>query len=363
MTPSTTLWPLEPKTKGKHLVLKNYLDAWLPILGQHNERILFVDGFAGPGQYQNGEEGSPLIALNAFCEHRSRDNITAEVIFIFIEKDKRRANYLKSLINPLKSGLPANCNVNIIHGKFDGTMTEIMDILKEQEKNLAPSFIMVDPFGVSDTPMEVIARILRNRQSEVFISFMYEYINRFRRNPAFESHLNELYGCNDWKAGIKIEDSNERRQFYLSLYERKIRDSGAKFVVHFDLFKGNRLKYTIFFGTKHILGCDRMKQAIWKVAPFGDYSFRGVHANQLTLGFEDSNLDPLKDILLNKFRDRGWVAIEEIQEFVSSDATYYHSGQFKKVLKQLEQNEQIKVPPNTRKRRLTYPAGTKLKIL
>lgn len=131
MTPSTTLWRLEPHTKGKHLVLRNYIDAWLPILGRYSGRILFIDGFAGPGKYQDGEEGSPLIALKAFCEHRARDKIRAEVVFIFIEKDERRANYLESLIIPLRSGLPANCSVDVINKKFDGTINEIMDLLDE----------------------------------------------------------------------------------------------------------------------------------------------------------------------------------------------------------------------------------------
>jgi len=362
VTPTTTLWRLEPHTKGKHLVLKNYLDAWLPILGRYNGRILFVDGFAGPGLYQDGEEGSPIIALNAFCKHRARDKIIAEVVFIFIEKDARRANYLESLINPLRSGLPPNCNVIVINNKFDGTMNEIMDLLDEQENNLAPSFIMVDPFGVSETPMEVIARILRNPRSEVFISFMYDYINRFRSNPTFEQHLDELFGGTEWRSGIEIEDSTERKQFYYSLYERKIRDAGANFVVHFDLFEGNRLIYSIFFGSKHILGSDRMKQAIWKITPFGDFAFRGVHANQLTLGMEEPDLCPLKELILNKFTDEGWIGIEEIQEFVSSDATDYHSGHYKKVLRELEQIDRIEVDENTRKRRLSFSAGNRIKM-
>jgi hypothetical protein len=141
-----------------------------------------------------------------------------------------------------------------------------------------------------------------------------------------------------------------------------LREAGANFVVHFDLFEGNRLIYSIFFGTKHILGSDRMKQAIWKVAPFGDFTFRGVHARQLILGLEVPDLNPLKDLILSQFRGKGWIGVEEIQEFVSSDVTDYHSGQYKKVLRELEQNELVEVDENTRKRRHRYPDGTKLKL-
>ena len=89
--PKETLWPLEPHTLGKHRVLKSYLDAWLPIMGKRNRRILFIDGFAGPGKYKGGEDGSPLIALKALKNHAARSAITAEVVFIFVEKDPARA--------------------------------------------------------------------------------------------------------------------------------------------------------------------------------------------------------------------------------------------------------------------------------
>jgi three-Cys-motif partner protein len=64
--PKDIVWPLEPHTKGKHEVLRHYLEAWFPILGFTQGRIVFIDGFAGPGEYAGGEKGSPLIALDVF---------------------------------------------------------------------------------------------------------------------------------------------------------------------------------------------------------------------------------------------------------------------------------------------------------
>src|ERR1700693_6137138 len=57
--PRTTLWEIQPHTRAKHRILKSYLDAWLPIMARYNGRILFIDGFAGPGRYSGGERGSP----------------------------------------------------------------------------------------------------------------------------------------------------------------------------------------------------------------------------------------------------------------------------------------------------------------
>ena len=46
-----TIWPLEPHTAAKHEILRRHLGAWFPIMCSWNRRLVFVDGFAGPGQY------------------------------------------------------------------------------------------------------------------------------------------------------------------------------------------------------------------------------------------------------------------------------------------------------------------------
>lgn len=233
-TPATILWPLEPHSKAKHLVLRNYLDAWLPILGSVSGRLLFVDGFAGPGEYYGGEEGSPLIALRAFAEHKAKHIIKAEVRFIFIESDHARVEHLRQVVEPWRRRLPAPSAVDIIEGKFDETMAEALDSLDAQAERLAPAFVMIDPFGVSGTPMRIVRRILSNPKAEIYASFMYEAINRFKATPEFERHLTDLFGCEDWRAGIDIEAPVARRDFFYGLYERQLRQAGAQHVVHFE---------------------------------------------------------------------------------------------------------------------------------
>jgi three-Cys-motif partner protein len=363
MEPKTTLWKLEPHTLGKHLVLKKYLDAWLPIMGRWNGRILFIDGFAGPGEYKGGEDGSPLIALRALKEHRAKGEISAEVYFFFIEKDVRRAKHLERLVSGLKSCMPPNCQTVVVHGVFDETMTQALDELEAQREQLAPCFVMADPFGVSGTPMSVMRRILQNPKSEVYISFMYEFINRFKGTSEFEPHLDQLFGSSTWREGIKIRDSDKRKRFFYDLYKNQLRQAGAQHVVHFELYKGRRLVYTIFFATQHTKGCDLMKQAIWKVAPWGDFAFRGMYSGQLTLGLEVPDFRPLKEALRQNFRSKGWVCIEEVNDFVASDQTDYHTGQFKRgALVPMEDAKEVEVDDSTRKRKHTYPAGTRLRF-
>ena len=364
MGPNTTIWRLEPHTRGKHLVLRNYLDAWLPIRSKRNSRILFIDGFSGPGEYLDGEEGSPLIALRALYEHRAKGRITSEIRFIFIERDEERAAHLSSIVDGWRPSLPTNCAVQVVNGIFDGTMSGLLDQIEVQARRLAPSLVMLDPFGVSGTPMSVIERILSNSRSEVYISFMYESINRFKNTAEFAPHLDDLFGCADWRAGIGIEDPEERKTFFYGLYENQLRKSGATQVVHFDLYEGNRLVYAIFFGAKHTTGSDRMKQAIWKVAPFGEFAFRGTKSAQLTLGLESVDFEPLMKALHNRFYGDGLVGIKEVLKFVASDRTDFHTGQVKRTaLIPMEKAGAIDVDDKTRNRIYTYPDGTKLRFI
>ena len=68
--PKSVLWSRDEHTECKHKVLGFYLDGWFPILGSQTRKLLFVDGFAGPGKYEGGEPGSPLIALDSVRKHR-----------------------------------------------------------------------------------------------------------------------------------------------------------------------------------------------------------------------------------------------------------------------------------------------------
>jgi len=359
MKPTEVIWPLERHTLGKHEVLRRYLEAWFGILGTTQSRIVVIDGFAGPGQYAGGEQGSPLIALRVLREHRAK-SFKADVKFGFIEKDKSRADHLRALIENLKP-LPARCEVDVKHGAFDETMIAVLNELDAQRQKLAPAFVMVDPFGVSDTPMAVIERILRGGMSEVYVSLMYREIHRFGETPQFEKPLDALFGTAEWRQGIDLQ-GEERKDFFYGLYERQLRRAGAKHVLHFDLYEGQQLVYAIFFATRHWLGSNRMKQAIWKVAPFGDYAFHGT--KQLLLGLDTVDYAPLRRALEARFKGQGWTSMKEVNEFVGSDQTDFHTGQLKRpVLVPMEDERVLEIDPKTRAKRHTYPDGTMVRFV
>lgn len=350
--PKNTLWEREPHTAGKHLVLETYLKAWFPIMARRNPRILFVDGFAGPGEYLGGEEGSPTIAMRAWADHVARPKIKSEVIFVFIEEQPDRVRHLEGLVDRWDPKLPETAKVHVWPGTFDSLMTEALDQLDEQHTRMAPALVMMDPFGVKGIPIDVIERILGNKKCEVYVTFMWEAINRHIGAPEFEGHLTQLFGTDGWKDAIHL-GGRERKLFLHRLYRRQLKAAGARQVVYFHLLKGKRLRYSIFFGTGHTLGSDRMKEAIWKADPFGDYCFRG--GEQAEISFEP-DFALFQKALVKQFEEAGWVSIEKIEYFVRSDATIYYEGQLReRALRPMEREQRIEV--KSRKKSLSYPSG------
>ena len=363
MPPTSTIWRLEDHTVGKHRVLRRYLEAWLPIMLSSNERVLFIDAFAGPGEYSGGEKGSPVIALEAFLSHSNLHSMTGGISFVFIEKESPRAQHLEQVIGRFQGKLPARSQVKVLQGSFTNELPYALDAIDLQNATQAPAFVMVDPFGVSDTPMSLIGRILANPKSEVYISFMYDYVNRFKKSPEFSDPLDELFGCREWRDGINKEDAEQRKSFFYGLYKEQLRAAGAKYVLHFDLYQKQRLKYALFFATSHPRGCDKMKQAMWKVAPFGNFQFRSGLKDQLILGQEFVDLSPLRRDLLDEFGRDQCVAIEDIGLFMSSDKTAFHTGHHKQVLRDMENDGELAVEQGTRVRQGTFPDGTRLRFV
>lgn len=90
---TSTVWPLKAHTAAKHAILRRYLQAWFPKLTRYHGRVVFVDGFAGPGRYAGGELGSPLVAIEVVVQHQ-QDLSGKELIFLFVEEDRERFEFL-----------------------------------------------------------------------------------------------------------------------------------------------------------------------------------------------------------------------------------------------------------------------------
>jgi three-Cys-motif partner protein len=206
-----TVWEMDPHTAAKHRILQGYLYAWLPIMSKFNRRLVYVDGFAGPGVYAGGEPGSPILALQAFLDHSQRDLISAEVVYAFIEEDERRAAQLSEEIARLGK-LPENISIHLIEGSFQDRFGALLDELEGRGAKLAPTFAFIDPFGYTDAPMSLSGRFLQFDRCEVLIYVPMRFVNRFVGLDGQENAMNTLFGTDEWKRArdLRTPDSSVR---------------------------------------------------------------------------------------------------------------------------------------------------------
>lgn len=355
-----TTWRLEPHTAAKHDILRKYLGAWFPKLAW-TKRLLFIDGFAGPGQYSKGEPGSPLIALNSAIEHKA-DLSDCELVYIFIERDQDRFQHLNALLK--RKSIPSYVTYRAEQGTFADHLTDILDALDEAGKQLAPAFVMVDPFGFTGLPLELIARVAAYRKTELLISFMYEPIARWRGHPDLAETFDGLFGCGEWREADDIVEPRARKEFLLDLYISQLKTvAGMQYPRAFEMIdKGNRTEYFLIFATHSIEGLKAMKAAMWSVAPSGSFGFSDVTvSSQLTLFGPEPDYDQLKRLILRMFAGQQ-VDVDEIERFVVVETAFRETHYKRHILVPMEKAGELTVVKSQRRRARTYPPGTVIKF-
>ena len=351
----TTLWPLEAHTKAKHDILKRYLQAWYPILGKHNKRIVYIDGFSGPGEYAGGEMGSPIIAINAAIEHKL--NLNSQIVFWFIEENQERHENLKLILN--EKDVPTNFKLNVECSTFENSLTTILNDIDRNGSTLAPTFAFIDPFGISDTPFSIIEKIMSYKKCEVLITFMSGFINRFKGAEYNISHLDALFGTSDWKHDI-LENGDE--EAITEFYQKRL-ENVAKYVRSFEMINDrNQTAYRLIFGTNSIRGLEKMKESMWNVDESGSFKYSDrTDPNQSLLFSHQPNFELLKKFILSKFGEQ-CATIEEIKEFVLVETPFRETHFKTQILAPMERAS----PPEMkviRSGRSGYPDGTIIEFI
>ena len=167
------MWDVKRQTQIKHTVLEKYLWAWIKILGKRRSLLYYVDGFAGPGKYEDkktGEirPGSPVIAIKTYIEHK-RTGEQYQLRFINVEKNRRNWQELEEATDEFKD----HVYVKNVIGEF---LDNIEDILKEIGNEFA--FFFIDPFGISGIEFSELERIFRRQDTEILINFSYDGLQR-----------------------------------------------------------------------------------------------------------------------------------------------------------------------------------------
>lgn len=352
-------WQLAAHTAAKLEILGAYLRAWFPILsrGRNFDRIIYIDGFAGPGRYQQGEDGSPIIALKAALGALN-GQIDMPYEFHFVERKRRAAAALAANIEHLRQHRVMPPNIEIfVHDRLtfeDAYRKRIRDRLQAHSR--APAFALVDPFGWTGIPMDILGELIKRPSTEILVNFMFEEINRFLNHPKQVKNFDTLFACADWRRGYELGGAT-RKQFIHDLYRDQLRRAaGARYVRSFEMRNERNLSdYFLYFASNNRLGLAKMKEAMWKVDPGGGFTFSdATNFDQAVLFQPEPDRRALRRLIAERFAKRR-ASVDQVENFVV-EVTPFHAGHYRKVLASMESDGELvlpNAPPNRRKG--TYP--------
>ena len=309
--------------------------------------IVFFDGFAGRDRYNDGTEGSPLVALSHLLDHRYFPQMGHREFVFFVEANEENAASLENELAAFRTSRepwPENVTYHVVNDKFDVTAQEMIQHLKDQKKNLAPTLAFVDPFGYSGLPMDLLADLLAYPQCEVLVNFMVGHVQRFIERDGQENAMRSLFGMDVHEVLDGYTGQSDRVEYLRSVYDRQLRDrAGFESVQSFAMINNTgNIGYYLLHGTRHPKGVELMKDAMWKIDPGGGFRFSDRMAGQDVLFTLDPDLRPLRVGILETFRGRRGVTTREIEDYALM-YTPYRKSHVRPVLKELEKERLIRV--------------------
>jgi three-Cys-motif partner protein len=365
-------WVCHEQTEIKHKILKAYLNAWLPMLGSWNDRLVVVDGFAGRGSYisrdrtsddDDAVDGSPLLMLKTLLDHKGFTkghlNQLRDFIFLFIEANTDNFNSLQRKIEVFKNTKqpwPQNVKTIVKHNEFRDIAINGIDeyVLQRPSDTKQATFVFVDPFGFTGFTMALLHQICHPspmHSVELFLNFMGDFVLRYGVED--ELKMSQLFGVkkDEWRTmrAQICNGGNNPKECLRDTFRDRLQ-TGANFdyvwPVEMNREDGSFIYY-LMYGTRHPAGLDRMKSAISKVKEDTADESRQDSGTIAKL---------LKDYLMEQ--PRGVKStIEEIETYVVTK-TNFRKSQTKNALKLLETKGQISV--TERKKRFTYPPASRI---
>ncbi len=312
--PESTVWDRDPHTEAKHRVLRGYFDAWYPIMLRTFPRLTVFEGYAGPGLYTKGEDGSPVIALRALLERPGLLTEGQTVRYVLIEERDDRLQKLQEVIGETFPKLPSGVTVAYHHGSCEHIWETALD---QADAWGMPIFANLDPFGPG-VPYTLVQHLGGNRSSEVLVTFPSDWLRRFWS-------LEELndgdvqFALTDWRSVGELDDPEEKELFLVEEYRTTLDRAGLGLSAPFRLSDEGGHSFYLIFGTSHPRGLERMKDSMWRTDPVTGIQFRDPRdpdQGVLDFGKPEPDVSPLIRMLANELRQHpDGQAVDELKNF------------------------------------------------
>lgn len=290
-----------PHSQAKLDLYQKYIEKYFSILGLAKgiTKINIFDLFCGTGIYEDGKEGSPILAFNKVKEVYNfffKKGWPLKPIEILVnDEDKNKINNVEEYLTKLNK--PEICKLRFYSSDVKILLPQIIREINNQSKQ-ERNLLFIDPYGYkSIDPLEINA-LLTNKRTEIILFLPVSFMHRFKNVSLVAENLcyQALY---DFITKLFPTIHPIRTPDNLTIYKLiEYITTGFSFNDKFycvnhsiERSKGNF--YAIFFITSHIYGLERMLSVKWQE----DKEFGKGHrikSPQLSL-FDDEEKEEIKN--------------------------------------------------------------------
>lgn len=359
------------QSRIKAEIVSKYFWAWAKIMvsvakKRGEDRIAYIDLFAGPGRYKDGTMSTPLRVLSSAAQDPDFRNM---LVTLFNDKDSENVRSLQNAIDSTPEFSQFRHKPQVRNNEVGG------DIVREFERmSLIPTLFFVDPWGYKGLSLRLINSVLKDWGCDCIIFFNYNRINMGMDNEAVETHVNALFEeerAERLRRRLRGLNSQERELAITEELAGALKEMGGRYVLPFRFRdeRGSRTSHHLIFVSKDFKGYEIMKSIMAGASSEADQGVPSLEYNPAIgsqgLLFELSRpLDGLEEQLLREFAGRT-LTMREIYEEHSVDTPFIDKN-YKEALKNLEARGQIHTwSPKPRRKNtfadrvsVTFPAGS-----
>jgi len=249
----------------KARIISKYFWAWakviIPIVKKHDNRIAYIDLFAGPGRYKDGTISTPLRVLEqAIADPDMRQML----VTLFNDKDSDNARGLENAIGQLPGIEKLKYKPQVQNQEVG---TEIVQLFSKM--NMIPTFFFVDPWGYKGLSLGLINSVLRNWGCDCVFFFNYNRVSMGLSNDVVKEHMDVLFGeerAQRVREKLKGLRPEERETLIVEELSEALKEMGGKFVLPFTFRNeaGSRTTHHLIYVSKAFRGYEIMKEIMAK---------------------------------------------------------------------------------------------------
>ena len=170
-------------SKVKDKIVGDYMTCYLRTIQHRRRPIIIVDAFSGPGRFEDGSEGSPLIICGAI-DKAPKHGVGIACLF----SDSHSAHRLeleKCLAGYIEKGIAEKPLSN-----FSDALSRALEV-----GGGATLFFYLDPYGIKDLEFETVKLIYErstSQSTEVLINFNFKTFMRMSGNWSYNDSVSEV---------------------------------------------------------------------------------------------------------------------------------------------------------------------------